>query len=129
MQGAEWTYEQLAVDMLDLQDNKALLDQLRPHAALHDEYGKSEELDVAILADMHTTCLASFADCFAEIHKKHPDEHMLAAAARSEAATRLSIPFPHELAQEDQRQSMAESIVSAMGRKLHHFDRQTEHQD
>lgn len=78
---------------------------------------------------MHTTCLASFADCFAEIHKNHPDEHMLAAAARSEAATRLSIPFPHELAQEDQRQSIAESIVSAMGRKLHHFDRQTEHQD
>ena len=54
---------------------------------------------------------------------------MLAAAARSEAATRLSIPFPHELAHEDQHQSMAESIVSAMGRKLHYFDRQTEHQD
>ena len=120
MQGAEWTYEQLAVGMLDLHDNKGLLDQLRPRAALHDEYGKSEEQDMAILAGMHSTFLATFADWFAEIHKKYPDEHMLAAAARSEAATRLSIPFPHELAQEDQRQSMAESIVSAMGRKLHH---------
>ena len=64
VQGAEWTYEQLAVDMLDLHNNKALLDQLRPRAALHDEYGKSEEQDMAILAGMHSTCLTTFADWF-----------------------------------------------------------------
>ena len=65
VQATEWTYEQLAVNLLDFKDSKALLDQLRPRAALHDEYGKSEEQDTAILADMHTACLATCASWFA----------------------------------------------------------------
>lgn len=129
MQGVQWTYQQLAIDLFDFHDSKVLLDQLRPRAALHDEYGQSEEQDAAILTDMHTACLATFANCLAETREKYPEQCMLAAAARSEAATRLSVLFPPELAQEDQRQSMAESIVSAMGRKVHDFDRQKEHQD
>ena len=71
MQGAEWTYEQL----LDFhQDSMALLDQLRPRAALHDEYGKSEEQDAAILADMHIACVATFASWFADVHQKYPEQ-------------------------------------------------------
>ena len=104
MQSKDWTYQDLAEDMLDLHDPGVV-------KVVHDLRVKQDsQLLVQLnptLDVVHTECINFYAAWFQELHADYPQQDLLATAGRTDDVTRAaasSLPCP-----------TAETLLSALG--------------
>ena len=104
MQGKDWTYQDLAKDMLELHDPgvvKVVHDlRVKQDSQLSDQLNPT-------LESVHTECINFYAAWFQQLHADYPQQDLLATAGRTDDVTRAaasSLPCP-----------TAETLLSALG--------------
>ena len=83
LQGLQWSYAQLALDLLELHDKETVKEELKPYAAKNDNYGDSDQQAAQILDVLYAECTETFAVWFKELHDKLPASSFLVSAGRS----------------------------------------------
>jgi len=104
MQGKDWSYQDLAKDMLDLHDPgvvKVVHDlRVKQDSQLPDQLKPT-------LESVHTECINFYTAWFQELHADYSEQDLLATAGRTDDVTRAaasSSPWP-----------TAETLLSALG--------------
>ena len=119
LQGVQWTYAQLALDLLELHDTETVKEELKPCAAKNDNHGDSDQQAAQILDVLYTECTEVFAVWLKELHDKLPASSFLASAGRSASATNSTEYLADALKTEEQRDVQAQRLMVALGRNLH----------
>lgn len=119
LQGRQWSYAQLALDLLELHDKEAVKEELKPFAAKNDNYGDSDQQAAQILDVLYAECTEVFAVWLEELHDKLPASSLLVCAGRSASATNSTEYFADGLKTEEQRDVQARRLMVALGRNLH----------
>ncbi|DBA72441.1 TPA: hypothetical protein ACH3X2_010471 [Trebouxia sp. C0005] len=117
--GRQWSYAQLALDLLELHDKEAVKEELKPFAAKNDNYGDSDQQAAQILDVLYAECTEVFAVWLEELHDKLPASSLLVCAGRSASATNSTEYFADGLKTEEQRDVQARRLMVALGRNLH----------
>ena len=119
LQGVQWTYAQLALDLLELHGTETVKEELKPCAAKNDNYGDSDQQAAQILDVLYTDCTEVFAVWLKELHDKLPASSFLVSAGRSASATNSTNYLADALKTEEQRNVQAQRLMVALGRNLH----------
>ena len=119
LQGLQWSYAQLALDLLELHDKETVKEELKPYAAKNDNYGDSDQQAAQILDVLYAECIETFAVWFKELHDKLSASSFLVSAGRSASATNSTEYLADALKTEEQRDVHARRLMVALGRNLH----------
>ena len=119
LQGLQWSYAQLALDLLELHDEETVKEELKPFAAKNDNYGDSDQQAAQILDVLYAECTEVFAVWLEELHDKLPASSFLVSAGRSASATSSTEYLADALKTEEQRDVQAQRLMVALGRNLH----------